>query len=67
MPGHLQVVGEAVTARISELQSQAMANIAWGYSQLGTYHQAMFESIAREAPAKLGDFRAQVRTQCCAK
>lgn len=49
----------AVTVRITELESQAIANIVWGFSQLGHYHEAMFDVVAREAPKRISDFRPQ--------
>lgn len=55
----MQAVGAAVTERVTELHSQAIANTVWGYSQLGYHHMAMFNVIAREVPARINEFRSQ--------
>ena len=48
-----------MAVRVDELESQAIANIVWGFSQLGTHHKAMFDVIAQVTPTRIRDFRAQ--------
>ena len=55
----LQVVAEAVMARLPEFSTQGIGNVAWGFSAVGHYHKDMYSLIAREIPPHLAEFLPQ--------
>ena len=55
----MQVIAEAVIARLPEFSTQGIGNVVWGFSAVGHYHKEMYSLIAQEIPPHLSQFLPQ--------
>merc|ERR1711865_564377 len=55
----MEAIAEQVILRITEFNSQNLANIAWAFAKISVKHGTLMEAIAHDAVPRTPQFRTQ--------